>query len=91
MSKNNKNTTQENENVKPAKVDKNKKQVKSKKEGKGLGRKVKESASELKKVSWPSFGKTVKQTGVVIAVVVLCTLALFAVDRLFSLLYNVLT
>lgn len=91
MSKNNKNVTQENENVKPAKVDKNKKQVKSKKEGKGLGRKVKESASELKKVSWPSFGKTVKQTGVVIAVVVLCTLALFAVDRLFSLLYNVLT
>ncbi|MBP5651361.1 MAG: preprotein translocase subunit SecE, partial [Clostridia bacterium] len=45
----------------------------------------------LKKVSWPSFGKTVKQTGVVIAVVVICTLVLFGIDRLLSLLYKVLT
>ena len=40
--------------------------------------------SELKKVSKPSFGKVVKNTCVVIAVVAICTLLLFGVDRLFS-------
>lgn len=34
-----------------------------------MGRKCKEVFSELKKVTWPSFGKVVKSTGVVIAVV----------------------
>ena len=34
-----------------------------------MGRKCKEVFSELKKVTWPSFGKVIKSTGVVIAVV----------------------
>ena len=34
-----------------------------------MGRKLKEVFSELKKVTWPSFGKVVKSTGIVIAVV----------------------
>ena len=34
-----------------------------------IGAKCKDVFSELKKVSWPSFGKVVKQTGIVIAVV----------------------
>lgn len=34
-----------------------------------MGRKFKEVFSELKKVTWPTFGKVVKSTGVVIAVV----------------------
>lgn len=54
-------------NAKPAKkVTKNKK---------SLGRKIKEIFSELKKVSWPTFGKVVKQTGVVL-VVVMCFLVI---------------
>ncbi len=34
-----------------------------------FGSKVKEIFSELKKVTWPSFGKVVKTTGVVLVVV----------------------
>ena len=89
MAKKNKELETTNTN-KPAKDNKNKKQQPKVKRD-GLGKKLKESTSELKKVTWPSFGKTVKQTGVVIAVVVVCTLVLFGIDRLLSLLYKVLT
>lgn len=34
-----------------------------------MGRKIKEVFSELKRVTWPSFPKVVKSTGVVLAVV----------------------
>ena len=88
MAKKNKELETTNAN-KPAKDNKKAKQPKVKRDG--LGKKLKESTSELKKVTWPSFGKTVKQTGVVIAVVVVCTLVLFGIDRLLSLLYKVLT
>lgn len=50
----------------------------------------KEMWSELKKVSFPSFGKAVKQTGVVISVVLLFALVLFGLDRLLSVLYTAL-
>lgn len=66
------------------------KNTKPKKERKSLWRIIKETFAELKKVSWPSFGKVVKQTCVVILVVAICTLILFGTDRLFSLLYNAL-
>ena len=36
-----------------------------------MGRKIKEVFSELKKVTWPTFGKVVKATGVVLVVVVI--------------------
>lgn len=45
-----------------------------------IGMKVKEVFSELKKVDWPSFGKIVKQTGVVIAVVVIFLVLIFLFD-----------
>ena len=64
----------------------NKKVTKDKKAG--LGQKMKESLSEIKKVSWPTFGKTVKQTGMVIGVVAVCTLLLFGVDRLLGWLFT---
>ena len=64
----------------------NKKVKKDKKAG--LGQKMKESLSEIKKVSWPTFGKTVKQTGMVIGVVAVCTLLLFGVDRLLGWLFT---
>lgn len=74
---------------KEAKADK-KQSKKPSKEAKnnGIGKKVKESLSEIKKVNWPTFKKVVKQTGMVIAVVVVCTLVLFGFDRLLSLLFS---
>lgn len=63
---------------------------KTKKEKKSLGKKIKESVSELKKVSWPSFGKTVKQTGMVLTVVVICTLVLFGIESLLGWLFGLL-
>ncbi len=52
--------------------------------------KSKETLSELKKVSWPSFKTVVKNTGVVISVVVVFTLVLFGIDRLLSFLYTLI-
>ena len=46
-----------------------------------MGRKLKEVFSEIKKVTWPSFSKVVKQTGVVVGVV----LAFFVVIMLMDL------
>ena len=54
----------------------------------GVGKKIKESVSEIKKVNWPTFAKVCKQTGMVISVVVICTLVLFGIDRLLSLLFT---
>ena len=63
-----------------ANVKKNKK--KSGKPGffKRMGSKIKDVFSELKKVSWPSFGKVLKQTGVVIVVVRLFLVVITAFD-----------
>lgn len=43
---------------------------------------TKETMSELKKVSWPSFGKTMKQTGMVISVVLIFVLLIIGIDQL---------
>lgn len=56
----------------------------------GLGRKFKEVFSELKKVSWPSFKSVVKNTGVVIVVVLVFTVVLFGIDRGLAALYNLI-
>lgn len=69
---------------------KDKSKSKPKKERKSLKKKFSEVWSELKKVSKPSFGKVVKNTCVVIAVVAICTLLLFGMDKLFSLVYDLL-
>ena len=45
-----------------------------------FGRKCKDVFSELKKVSWPTFGKVVKQTGIVIAVVLAFLVVIGAFD-----------
>lgn len=52
--------------------------------------KSREVVGELKKVTWPSFGKVVKNTLLVIGIVLLATVALFLVDRLFSWIYQLL-
>ncbi len=55
-----------------------------------LAKKTKETISELKKVTWPSFGKVVKQTAVVLGVVLFFTVVLFGIDRLFAWLFGLL-
>ena len=45
-----------------------------------FGRKIKDVFSELKKVSWPGFSKVVKQTGVVIVVVLAFLVVISAFD-----------
>ena len=47
---------------------------------KRLGRKIKDIFSELKKVSWPGFAKVVKQTGVVLVVVLVFLVVIFGFD-----------
>ncbi len=65
---------------------------KSKKDGKPgffkrIGIKIKDVFSELKKVTWPTFPKVVKQTGVVLAVVLIFLVVITAFDfGLFELL-----
>lgn len=53
-----------------------------------LGRKIKEVFFELRKVTWPSFGKTMAQTGVVIAVVLFFLVIITGIDYGFTALYN---
>ncbi|MBE5738556.1 MAG: preprotein translocase subunit SecE [Clostridiales bacterium] len=67
-----------------------KKPSKKTKTRKSLKRTATEVLSEFQKVSKPSFGKVVKNTCVVVAVVAICTVLLFGMDKLFSLLYNLL-
>ena len=54
---------------------------------KKIGRWFKETFAELKKVSWPTFGKVVKQTGIVLVVVLIFLVVITAFDvGLYSLL-----
>ena len=47
---------------------------------KRIGAKFKDVFSELKKVSWPTFPKVVKQTGIVLAVVAIFLVVITAFD-----------
>ena len=72
-----------------AKDVKKKKKDKVKKPSK-IAKSLKETGNELKKVSWPSFKEVVKQTSVVLAVVVVFGIALFGIDRLCGWLTSLL-
>lgn len=76
------------------KLDKNAKDKKNKKKqpkekGK-LKRKTKETLSELKKVTWPTFGEVCKRTGVVLVVVLIFAVVVFGIDYCLGLLVNLL-
>lgn len=81
-----------------AKVEKKTEQKKEKTEKNKKNKKVKEKKvsgasktfSELKKVSWPSFGTVVKQTSVVIVVVLAFLLVIFGLDKLCSWLIGLI-
>ncbi len=72
------------------KSSKNAKNKKPAKEKRGVGKRIKETVSELKKVSWPSFKNVVKKTGVVLAVVIFFGVCLLAFDFVLSMLHNLL-
>ncbi|HAJ77481.1 MAG TPA: preprotein translocase subunit SecE [Clostridiales bacterium] len=84
------------EPVKEQKADKkSKKDGKSKKQNKKepkvKSNKVKESVAELKKVTWPTFPKVVKNTILVLGIVLLFTIVLFGIDYGLSWIYKLLT
>ncbi|MCQ2564568.1 MAG: preprotein translocase subunit SecE [Clostridia bacterium] len=66
-----------------------KKEEKVKKPSK-LGKTIKDTHNELKKVTWPKFGEVVKSTGIVLVVVLVFALVLFGLDRLCSWLTGLL-
>ncbi len=78
---------------KVVKVEDKKVQPKNKKENffKRIGKKFKEVFSELKKVSWPSFNKIVKQTAVVLGVVLLFMIVITLMDLGLGALLQLLT
>lgn len=53
-------------------------------------KKTKGAFSELKKVTWPTFGRVVKETLVVLSVTTVFLVVIFGIDQLLSLLYNLL-
>ncbi len=46
----------------------------------GLGKKIKDVFSELKRVTWPTFPKVVKATGVVLVVVLIFTVIVTGIN-----------
>ena len=74
--------------------DKAKKEKKAKKQKKAKEpkpNKVKETVAELKKVTWPTFPKVVKNTLLVLGIVLIFTVVLFGIDFGLSWLYRLLT
>ena len=81
----------ENKNKKDNKNSKDNKKKDKKKEKKGgIGKKVRETASELKKVTWPTFGEVVKKTGIVVSFVVIFGLFLYGINTLLGWLVSLL-
>ncbi len=71
--------------------EKNAKNKEKKKKGKGrLVKATKETMSELKKVTWPTFGDVVKKTGVVIAFVLIMGVFLYGINTLLGWLVGLL-
>ena len=56
-----------------------------------IGRKLKETFSELKRVTWPSFGKALASTGVVLVVVLIFMVIVTGLNTGFSELLRLLT
>ena len=92
MSNNNQNTEnnlevkQDNKvvEVKAKDVAKDKKKKDKAKKPNKMAKALKDTGNELKKVSWPGFKQVVKQTGIVLAFVLVFGVVLFGFDRLCS-------
>ncbi|MCL2514299.1 MAG: preprotein translocase subunit SecE [Oscillospiraceae bacterium] len=57
---------------------------------KAVGKKFKDTFAELRKVTWPSFPKVMKQTGIVVAVVLFFLVVIYLDDLALSQLYALL-
>lgn len=90
VSKKDKKSKKDEKSVDAKNAKKDKKKDKKKDNKKSLIKKTKETASELKKVTWPSFSEVVKKTGIVIAFVVIFGLLIFGVDTLLGWLVSLL-
>ncbi|MGN0813678.1 MAG: preprotein translocase subunit SecE [Candidatus Coproplasma sp.] len=55
-----------------------------------MGRKLKETFSELKRVTWPTFPKIVKSTCVVLVVVLIFTVVVTGINQLLQYLLTLL-
>lgn len=56
-----------------------------------MGRKLKETFSELKRVTWPTFPKVLKSTGVVLAVVIVFLVVVTAINFGLQALLDLIT
>ena len=83
-------------NAKSTKADKNSQKGKNNKkkanatEKRTIGQGARATVSELKKVTWPTFGQTLKQTGVVIGFVLIFVVLLLGLNSLFGWLFNLI-
>ena len=72
------------------KIDNKTKAKKKEKKQSKIAKTTKETVSELKKVTWPTFGEVVKKTGIVIAFVVIFGLFIYGVNTLLAWLTGLL-
>ena len=76
---------------KKAKPVKDKKAKKAKANAQPKKSRMKETFGELKKVSWPTFGKTMAQTGMVIGVVAIFALLVLGVDLFLGWIFGLIS
>lgn len=76
--------------VKAKDVAKDKKKKDKAKKPNKMAKALKDTGNELKKVTWPGFKQVVKQTGIVLAFVLIFGVVLFGFDRLCSWLSGLL-
>ena len=76
--------------VKAKDVAKDKKKKEKVKKPNKVAKALKDTGNELKKVSWPGFKQVVKQTGIVLAFVLVFGIVLFGFERLCSWLAGLL-
>ena len=62
-----------------------------KKDRVSLWQRLKNVGGELRKVTWPTFAKTVAKTGVVLSVVAMFSLIVFGIDQGLGQLFRLLT
>ena len=91
MSKKHTDSQVESKSEKPAKKNKDKNKDKKPNIFVRLGRKLKETFGELKRVSWPTFGQAVKATGVVLVIVLIFMVLVTGVNYGLSELLKLIT
>ena len=91
MSKKDTDSQVESKSEKPAKKNKDKNKDKKPNIFVRLGRKLKETFGELKRVSWPTFGQAVKATGVGLVIVLIFMVLVTGVNYGLSELLKLIT